>query len=224
MTGLIHVKVTAPGLGMWGIKILESLRILIKILSLVHYHGGLISDDYVIKIIINVLPGTSLASESGPGPGWLRVLDHKDPDDRPRALAWELGARPGPDCEAEPARVTAPTLSLLIISEKIGGNVLDLHRLQESQEAPCRSHNNSPSGLTLRRPPSINSSCLSVTRVVSCDTSRGTCAGENCVTCRVTGLRDRVTHCHDTSSDSHPRNFTLRTRTMQWNGSRYLQH
>ena len=149
MTGLIHVKVTAPGLGMWGIKILESLRILIKILSLVHYHGGLISDDYVIKIIINVLPGTSLASESGPGPGWLRVLDHKDPDDRPRALAWELGARPGPDCEAEPARVTAPTLSLLIISEKIGGNVLDLHRLQESQEAPCRSHNNSPSGLTL---------------------------------------------------------------------------
>ena len=68
----------------------------------------------------------------------MRVLDHKDPDDRPRALAWELGARPGPDCEAEPARVTAPTLSLLIISEKIGGNVLDLHRLQESHEAPVR--------------------------------------------------------------------------------------
>ena len=51
--------------GMWGIKILESLRILIRILSLVHYHGGLISDDYVIKIIINVLLGTSLGS--GPG-------------------------------------------------------------------------------------------------------------------------------------------------------------
>ena len=47
---------------MWGIKILESLRILIRILSLVHYHGGLISDDYVIKIIINVLLGTSLGS------------------------------------------------------------------------------------------------------------------------------------------------------------------
>ena len=62
MTGLIHVKVTAPVRGMWRIKIFESLRILIKILSLVHYHGELISDDYVIKIIINVLPGTSLAS------------------------------------------------------------------------------------------------------------------------------------------------------------------
>lgn len=29
---------------------------------MVHYHGELISDDYVIKIIINVLLGTSLGS------------------------------------------------------------------------------------------------------------------------------------------------------------------
>ena len=113
------------------------------------------------------MPGTSLASLArAPGDCELGVLDHKDPDDRPRALAWELGARPGPDCEAEPARVTAPTLSLLIISEKIGGNVLDLHRLQSLQEAPVRVTIIRHQGLTIRDS-NIKSSCF-----VSCDTSR----------------------------------------------------
>ena len=113
------------------------------------------------------MPGTSLASLArASGDCELGVLDHKDPDDRPAAPAWELGARPGPDCEAEPARVTAPTLSLLIISEKIGGNVLDLHRLQSVQEARIVVTMIHHQGLTIRDA-DIKSSWF-----VSCDTSR----------------------------------------------------
>ena len=113
------------------------------------------------------MPGTSLASLArASGDCELGVLDHKDPDDRPGAPAWELGARPGPDCEAEPARVTAPTLSLLIISEKIGGNVLDLHRLPSLQEARVGVTMIHHQGLTIRDA-DIKSSWF-----VSCDTSR----------------------------------------------------
>ena len=105
---------------------------------MVHYHGGLISDDYVIKIIINVLLGTSLDCEPGGDCEFWTIKTLMTDPGRRRGNS-ELGL----DQIVQPSQaapVTAPTLSLLIISEKIGGNVLDLHRLQEAR-ALGRSHN-----------------------------------------------------------------------------------
>ena len=76
------------------IKIVENPRIAIKILLLVDYDGGLISDDYVIKIIINVLPGTSLG-QADDCEFWTIKTLMADPG-RWRGNKWE----PGPDCEA----------------------------------------------------------------------------------------------------------------------------
>ena len=185
---------------MWGIKILESLRILIKILSLVHYHGGLISDDYVIKIIINVLLGTSLGSGlDGDCEFWTI-----------KTLIGDPGHRRG-NSDLGLVQIVKPSQSLR--SHTLTFNYFGKNR----RKCPWFTPSLGPGP----EPTSAGASTLNTPQLPGVVT-RDTCPGENCAACHA--WRDRVAWQSDPLSWHAPTLETPLRTEEQWNGSRYLQH